>query len=185
MRKKVEMRIINTHKHYGIVAILFHWVMTILLIGLIILGLYMAELPIGIKKLQYFRWHKEYGILVLFLGSVRLAWRLLNPLPNLSGIIPPWQEFSARLVHRVFYIFILLMPISGWILTSAAGLPVSFFGLFVLPDLVAPDKALMETMIEIHEWMGFTFIALISIHTFAALVHHFYYKDDVLKRMLK
>jgi cytochrome b561 len=176
------MQIKNTAYRFGIIAILLHWVMAILLIGLLILGLYMVSIPISLEKLKLYGWHKEYGILALMLVMVRIIWRLSNRIPYLT--LPLWEKIAARTVHWAFYGFMFAMPITGWLITSAAGLPVSFFGLFVLPDLVTPNPDSMQLFQKIHEWLGYGLIATIVLHTSAALKHHFINKDDILKRML-
>ncbi|WP_026069508.1 cytochrome b [Legionella tunisiensis] len=176
------MRIKNTTDKYGVVAISLHWILAILMIGLLILGIYMVELPVSLQKLKLYGWHKEYGFLVLALAIIRIIWRFANTTPHLS--IPAWEEFAARAVHWAFYGFMFALPITGWLITSAAGLPASFFGLFTLPNLIAPNEELRLLFQEIHEWLGYTLIAFIALHVAAALKHHFIDKDDVLRRML-
>lgn len=176
------MRILNTENHYGFIAIFFHWIMALLLIGLLILGLYMVALPISFEKLKLYGWHKEYGLLALALVILRLIWRLINILPRLD--IPLWEKFAARSVHWLFYIFMFALPITGWLITSAAGLPASFFGLFVLPNLISPNEELRLLFQEIHEWLGYGLIAIIVLHVSAALKHHFINKDDILRRII-
>src|SRR5580692_3553425 len=128
----------NSETHYGVIAIILHWVMAILLIGLLVFGLYMVGLPISLEKLKLYGWHKEYGILALILVIIRIIWRLGNSTPQLS--LPLLEKIAARTVHWAFYGFMFAMPITGWLITSAAGLPVSFFGWFVLPNLVEPNN---------------------------------------------
>jgi cytochrome b561 len=176
------MRITNTENHFGIIAILFHWLMAILVIGMLILGLYMADLPVGLEKLKLFGIHKEFGILILMLVIVRSMWRVSNITPYLT--MPKWEVIAARTVHWAFYIFMFAMPISGWLISSYAGVPVSFFGLFVLPPLVSPDKNLMRLFQDIHGWLAYGLMLTIILHVLAALKHHFVNKDDILKRML-
>lgn len=176
------MQIENTKSNYGLIAILLHWIMAILLIALLILGLYMVQLPISLDKLKLYGWHKEYGLLALILVLMRIIWRFSNTTPLLS--IPWWEKVAARSAHWIFYILMFAMPITGWLMTSAAGLPVSFFGWFVLPDLVAADANLMNLFTEIHKWLGYGLIALLTIHITAALKHHFINKDDILRRMI-
>jgi cytochrome b561 len=173
----------NTINRYGLIAIFFHWLMAILLIGLLILGLYMTGLPISLQKLKLYGWHKEYGLLALWLAILRLAWRFINTTPYLD--LPLWERLAARAVHWSFYAFMFLMPITGWLITSAAGLPASFFGLFVLPDLVSPNEQLRLLFQDIHRWLGYALIVFICMHTSAALKHHFIDKDDILRRMFK
>lgn len=176
------MYIKNTNDRYGLVAIILHWLMAILIISLLALGLYMTSLPIGLQKLKLYGWHKEYGLLVLWLVILRLAWRLFNRTPQLS--LPWWEKIAARSVHWAFYVFMFAMPITGWLITSAAGLPVSFFGLFVLPSIVPASDASRELFEVIHQWIGYGLIAAIVLHSAAALKHHFINKDDILRRML-
>ena len=110
------------------------------MIGLIFLGLYMEPLPIHLHKLKLYGWHKEWGILVLLLATLRVLWRFWSPPPPLPMTMPAWQRLAAHSVHFAFYVFMFALPLSGWMISSAAGLPVSFFGIVVLPDLVAPVK---------------------------------------------
>lgn len=73
------MQILNTSNRYGFIAKVFHWIMALLIIGLLCLGLYMTGLQIGIQKLKYYGWHKELGILALWLVVLRIGWRLRVP----------------------------------------------------------------------------------------------------------
>ncbi|KTD35228.1 cytochrome b561 transmembrane protein [Legionella moravica] len=176
------MHIKNSRSGFGIVAIFLHWVIAILIIGLLILGLYMVNLPISLEKLKLYGWHKELGFLVLFLAILRIIWRLSNQMPELA--IPLLEKIAARSMHWAFYVFMFAMPISGWLITSSAGLPASFFGLFTLPNLVAPNEQNRQLFEWIHEWLGYALILAIMLHTAAALKHHFINKDDILRRML-
>ena len=148
--------------------IFLHWLLAILLIGLLALGIYMdLHYPIGIEKLKLYGWHKEYGLLALVLAMIRIVWRVINITPRLS--IPLWEIIAARAAHWAFYVFMFAMPITGWLITSAAGLPASFFGLFVLPNLIAPNEDLRQLFQVIHQWLGYGLIGLIILHTSAAL----------------
>jgi len=178
------MKVKNTLERYGAVTMIFHWMMAILIIGLIGLGLYMVELPINLKKLKLYGWHKEYGILVFMLAIMRIIWRFGNPTPLLPNHMKSWEKLAAHGAHYAFYGFMFALPLTGWMMSSATGLPVSFFGLFVLPDLVAANEQWQQLLIEIHKWLGYGLIATIVGHMGAALQHHYYYKDDILRRML-
>ena len=172
----------NTETSYGGVAIILHWVMAILIIGLIMLGIYMVGLPISYQKLKLYGWHKEYGFLALALVVIRLWWRLINMTPQLA--LPIFEKIAARTVHWLFYFCMFAMPLTGWMITSAAGLPASFFGLFVLPNLILPNEETRLLFQLIHQWLGYALLGLIFLHTSAALKHHFINKDDILRRML-
>src|ERR1700676_4767522 len=126
----------NTEDRYGAIAILLHWSMAFLVIGLGALGLYMVTLPdIGFntRKVMLVLLHKEFGLLVLFLLVTRLAWRVTHMLPRLVEHLPDWQKIAARFVHLCFYALLFALPLTGWLMSSAAGIPVSFFGWFMPP----------------------------------------------------
>lgn len=173
----------NTKEHYGLMAILLHWLMALLIIGLLILGLYMVSLPIGLQKLKLYGWHKEFGVLVLGLVIIRITWRYTNITPLLTPYLPLWEVIAARCTHWIFYFLMLALPLTGWFMSSAAGLPVSFFGLFVLPSPVAANETLRILLQEVHEWLGYAIIAFICLHVAAALKHHFINKDDIMRRI--
>ena len=174
----------NTINRYGLIAITFHWIMAIIIIGLLIIGLLMVPLPIGLKKLKWYGWHKEFGILILMLLAFRLAWVVYNINPRLPDALPWWQKWAAHTVHYAFYGLMFILPVTGWMISSSAGLPVSFFGLFTLPDLVVPNEANRLLLTEIHKWLSYALIAALLGHIGAALQHHFINKDDILRRML-
>ena len=177
----------NTGRRYGAVAILLHWLMAVLLITLTSLGVYMASLPdVGFdtKKIALILYHKQLGILALAVAVLRLAWRVGNALPQLVEALPEWQKVTALFVHLSFYGLMLALPITGWLLSSAAGFTVSFFGIFDLPDLVSYNDYLFHTFTNIHRWLGYALIVLILIHAVAALEHHLLFKDETLKKML-
>lgn len=177
------MHIKNTTSRYGSMAIILHWLMALLIVALLILGFIIAELPKGPLKLSLLDIHKEFGFLVLLLAVMRLAWRISNTSPSLASL-PDWQRNAARAVHWSFYGFMFAQPLTGWLMTSAAGFPISFFGLFTIPTLIAPNNQLSDLFFEIHQWLAILLIAAILIHTAAALMHHYIDKDNILRRML-
>jgi cytochrome b561 len=177
----------NTRRSYGALAIALHWLMAALLIGLIGMGLYMVSLPdVGFdtRKIALILYHKELGMLALAVTLVRLAWRAGNALPSLAETLPDWQKVTARLVHLLFYALIFALPVTGWLMSSAADFSVSFLGLFELPDLVSHDDFLFGVFIEIHKWLAYALAALTLIHAAAALWHHLILEDQTLKKML-
>lgn len=176
------MTFINTNHHFGWVTIFLHWLMAILITGLLVLGLYMTSLPIGVEKLKFYGWHKAFGILVLMLACIRISWRLSNQVPTLP--VKHWEYVFARTVQLCLYILMVVMPITGWLMTSAAGLRPSFFGWFLLPALVGPNETLQHLFRNCHEYLAYTLMALIVLHVAGALKHHFIEKNDILRRML-
>lgn len=178
------MYIKNGFNHFGVVAIFLHWIMAILLIALVGLGLYMVRIPISAEKLKLYGWHKEFGILALMLVLVRLTWRLTNTTPSLMSL-PWWERYAARAAHWAFYVLMFLIPISGWLITSAAGLPVSFFGWFTLPNLVTANENQRLLFMEVHEWLAYALIVVFCMHVGGALKHYLINRDDIMQRMIK
>ena len=177
----------NTEDRYGAVALLFHWSMALIVIGTAALGLYMVTLPdvgFNTNKVTLVLYHKEFGLLVLVLLATRLAWRVTQILPRLVEHLPDWQKIAARFVHLSFYALMFALPMTGWLMSSVAGIPVSVLGLFTLPDLLPRDDYLFQRLIDVHKWLGYALVLLIFGHVGAALRHHFVFKDDTLRRML-
>jgi len=178
------MQLLDSDKRFGLLSIANHWLAAMLIIGMLGLGLYMADLPKGPWKGQLFGIHKSFGLLVLMLGAARIGWRLGNTWPGPAGMARPWQLRTARLSHLLLLAMMLSLPLSGWAMSSAGDHPVSFFGLFTLPPLLMADEALAEVMSEVHETLAWTLTALLVLHLGAALRHHFIVHDATLRRML-
>jgi cytochrome b561 len=180
-------RLANTTQRYGAVAMALHWIMAALIIALLGLGLYMVTLPdVGFdkKKITLILYHKELGVLALVLVALRLAWRLGNRVPRLVETLPGWQKLAARFVHLCFYGLLFALPITGWLMSSATAIPVSFLGWFQLPDLVSQSEPLFQLLTAIHKWLGYALIAFLCVHVGAALRHHFVLRDDTLRKIL-
>lgn len=126
-------------------------------------------------------WHFMLGLSVFFLTFVRLAARLFAPSPGIVPEPPGWQKQLALLMHIGLYALMAGMPLLGWLLLSAAGKPVPFFGL-ELPALIAPDKDLAGLIKQIHETAGTVGYFLIGGHAAAALYHHYVLRDNTLRR---
>ena len=178
------MSLKNTVTEYGAVTKIFHWTIALLVICLLIVGLTMDELPMGSLKLEVYTLHKSFGMTVLALMIGRICWHIYNRRPDEVAGLPRWQKIAAQAVHYSLYLLLLAQPLTGWLLSSAAGRPVSFFGLFTLPDLVPVDKAASKIYAERHETIGYLIMIVVGLHVAAALKHHFIDKDIVLKRMM-
>lgn len=177
----------NTEQRYGAIAVALHWVMAFVLVTLLALGAYMVRLPdVGFDrtKITLILVHKAIGMLALGLVLVRLPWRWVNPLPQLAAGLPGWQQVAARFVHLLFYVVMLALPLTGWLMSSAGAYPVSFFGWFAVPDLIRPNDQWFEELTVLHRWLAYVLIALLALHAGAALRHHFAWRDDTLRRML-
>jgi cytochrome b561 len=174
----------NTVITYGSVAKFFHWLIFILIVGLYLVGLNMTDMPLGPDKLEIYKLHKATGATVLGLIVLRLFWRLINPRPRMPDSMSLIEKMAAEVGHCALYILMIITPLSGWLMSSAAGYPVSVFGFYTLPDLIAPDKEFFTLSRDLHEIFATTLIVLAALHMVAALYHHFYQHDNVLRRML-
>ncbi len=171
-------------QRYTLPAMLLHWLIALLIFGLFPLGLYMSDLALSPRKLQLISWHKWLGITVLLLVVLRLVWRLGHRPPPLPDSVPRWQAHAADALHKLLYLLILAIPLSGWALSSAAGIPVVWWGVLPLPSLLPADHALARELAQLHKWLNFTMAALVVAHVGAALKHHLVDRDGVLLRML-
>lgn len=172
-------------KHrYNLTAISLHWLIALGLIGTFALGVYMSDLALSPNKLKLYSWHKWAGVSIFFLALCRLAWRVTHRPPALPGTMPARMHLLAHAAHWVLYALMLAIPVSGWLMSSAQGFQVVWFGIMPLPDLVARDKALGTLLQDIHVTLNYTLLCVVIAHVAAALKHHFIDRDDVLSRML-
>ncbi len=173
-----------TSASYTRTAISLHWLTLVLIACGFALAVYRVDLPLSPQKLKYFSWHKWIGVTVFMLAVARLAWRLTHPAPASPAMLPLWQQRAAASVHAALYVLILAIPLSGWLYSSATGLPTVYLGLVQLPDLLPRDKALTAQLKLVHVTLNYTLLMLVVVHTAAALKHHVVDRDDVLRRML-
>lgn len=174
----------NTVISYGSVAKFLHWFIFILVSTLLIVGFVMDDIQGKALKGLVYNAHKLTGILVLGLMMFRIAWALTNKKPKLPDHTPTYEKVFAYSIHILLYVLLLLMPLSGWIMSCAAAKCPSFFGLFNLTLPILPNKALANLCGQIHQITAWTIISVLTIHVTAALKHHFLNKDHILKRML-
>jgi cytochrome b561 len=177
------MALRNTIARWGIVAQTFHWLVVALILTQFILITLAERAQLG-ERITLLARHKSVGITILMLAALRLLWRWLNTTPQLPTTLKPYERGLARLTHAALYFLLFAMPLTGWMMSSARNFPVSWFNLFQLPDLVAPNRPLYELFHETHERLAWALVAVAALHVLAALKHHFILKDDVLRRML-
>lgn len=169
---------------YRLPAVALHWLIALLILGMLCLGYYMTDIPKGTpERAFYFNLHKSFGILAAVLILVRLGWRLSNVVPPLPGSMAAWQASAARLNHRLLYVCMVLMPATGYISSSFNKFGIKFFGL-QLPNWGWEDKYLRELFVDFHHAIAVLFVTLIVIHVLAALKHAFVDHDQVFRRML-
>lgn len=170
--------------HYTRTAIALHWLTAALILCAFPLGVYMADLHLSPLKLQLFSYHKWLGVTVFMLVAIRLIWRAKHTPPAMSPSITLWQQRAAHGLHHTLYVLIFAIPVTGWLMSSAKGVPTVYLGLIQLPDLLGKDKALGHTLENVHATLNYLMLALLVLHVVAALRHHYIERDDTLVRML-
>jgi cytochrome b561 len=178
------VRLRNTRENWGAVARSLHWAMAVLIIGMMPLGWVAASWPLSKTKLQLFFWHKSIGTLLLALVALRILWRFLDHAPALPTTMTRLEQTLARAAHLTLYGLMVAIPLSGWVINSAANFPFKVFGLLPLPAIVEPSKATQSLAETLHLGLFWALASLLTLHVAAALHHHYRVRDDVLGRML-
>ena len=169
---------------YSAPAIGLHWTIFALVCCGWTLGQYMSGLDFSPQKLRYISWHKWIGVTVFMLVVMRLAWRLYRPVPPFPASMHAFQRHAATAVHWLLYVLLIVIPLTGWLYSSAAGVPTVWLGLVQLPDLLEKDKSLADALREVHVSLNWMLLVLVVGHAAFALKHHFIDRDEVLARMI-
>jgi cytochrome b561 len=170
--------------HYTRTAVGLHWLIAALITCSFTFGWIMTDMDISPLKLKMFNWHKWVGITILGLAMARIVWRLTHKAPAMVAM-SRWQHAAAHALHGVLYLLLLAMPLSGWIYSNAAGYPIVYLSLWRLPNLVEKNKELANAWVQVHGSLAFLLALCVAVHLLAALVHHFWHRDDTLRRMLR
>ncbi|MBP6748305.1 MAG: cytochrome b [Xanthomonadaceae bacterium] len=174
----------NTPDRWGAISQSLHWIVVVLILVMAYLGLTMGDLPNGPDKIKTYALHKSIGLTILGLVGLRVLWRLYAGTPHPVPNTPRWQERIAALTHLAIYALLFAIPISGWVLNSAAGFPLQWFGVVNLPHIVDKSHDLHELAEEAHEIMFWLLALLVVAHAGAAFYHHLFQRDATLARML-
>ena len=169
--------------HYTPTAKGLHWLMALMIFGLLAMGFYMSDLPFSPEKLQFYSWHKWAGVTVFMLVWLRLVWRFTHRPPAYPLSMSRLQQVLAHGGHVLLYGLMIIIPLSGWLMSSAKGFQTVWFGVLPIPDLVGKDKALGDALKEVHSALNWLLMLTLAGHVAAALWHHFVLKDDTLQRM--
>lgn len=171
-------------EQYTRTAITLHWFIALLIFAAFPLGVYMHELPLSPDKLRLYSYHKWIGVTVFMLALIRLYWRATHQPPALPASMPGWEKLAAHATHYALYALIFIIPLSGWLMSSAKGVQTVWFGMLPLPDLLEKNRELGKALEEVHKALNFTMAGLVLIHAAAAIRHHLVDRDEVLTRML-
>ncbi len=177
------MSLRNTNDRWAWPSMTLHWLIALLILALLGVGFVMVELPRSPRYFWVYDLHKSIGLTVLALFVLRLAWRFFDRRPA-DLPMPRLQRIAAHAVHGILYLLMLAIPLAGWLYNSARGYPLQWFKQFNLPALVAKNEGLAEFAIAAHVWLFWILVAVLVAHVGGALLHHFFERDDTLRRML-
>jgi len=175
----------NTESTYGSITKIIHWTIFFMMAGVLATGTVVIRLteknPL---KEQIYMLHESFGVIILALVFLRVAWRLNNVKPSLPNTAP-WERVAEHTVHFLLYFILIVQPLSGWITATSSGYILQFFNLFPLPTPgISESKSIADLSSQIHLIVAWSIAAIVSIHIGAALKHHYIDKDNVLKRMM-
>lgn len=179
------MQFRNTPERYGVVSVVIHWLVALTVYGMFALGLWMVTLS------YYDGWyhkapelHKSIGILLMMGLVIRVVWRFMSPPPPPLASYSRLTHISAVAVHILLYGVLFAIVISGYLISTADGKPISVFGLFEIPATLTDAAAQADLAGQLHLWLAWGVVILSVLHGLAAFKHHFIDKDVTLKRML-
>ncbi|MDX1512150.1 MAG: cytochrome b [Gammaproteobacteria bacterium] len=174
----------SSESRYGIVTRLLHWLVALLIIGLIGLGWWMVDLS------YYDKWynrsldlHKALGMLVLLLAMIKIGWVAFDGKPGFPESMKRWERIAATAAHHTFYLLMILIPVTGYVISTSAGDGISVFGWFEIPAIMPAGDKLRDLAIELHYWLAYGAAVLVLMHAAAALKHQFIDRDGTLRRM--
>ncbi len=179
------MKLKNTQDEYGLIAKSLHWMMAVIIFALFAVGLYMTSLTYYDPLYHTLPWwHKSFGLAVAILLMLRLIWKFNNTNPAHLSTHTRMEILLAGITHKMLYTLIIVICISGYLISTAEGKGIEFFGWFEIPAVMAPVENQADTAGLIHLILAYIMAALVVLHIAGAVKHHLLDKDNTLKRML-
>ena len=176
----------DSQRPYGPVSRALHWLVAVLIVGLIPLGWYMIRLdyydPWSHDTLEI---HKALGMIVLLLAAIMVSWQIVGGRTRFALPRKRWEVLAARISHTLLYAVMVVVPATGYIISTSAGAGISIFGLFEIPAVLPKSVPLRDAAISVHYYLAYGSVGLIALHVAGALKHHFIDRDDTLRRMLR
>jgi len=169
---------------YTVTARVLHWLTAVPVLGMIVVGVIIANEWGGAWQERLYDLHKSTGAVLIPLIVARLLYRWTHTPAPLPGDIPAIQQFAAHATHYALYALLAVQPLVGWIATSAYRAPIPIYGLFNLPPIWPENRALSEQLFLVHRSIGIAIAIVAAMHIGAALFHHVVRKDRVLMRMI-
>jgi cytochrome b561 len=171
-------------EHYAPLAKWLHWIIALLVIGIIPAGIVMANSDPGPLQDRLYLLHRSTGLLILALAIIRLAVRVTYSAPAPYAGLTRFERIASTATHHLLYMLLFLMPVIGWTMASAFGATTSFYGLFDMPNLVGKNEPLFNVLQVAHKVGGILMALLALLHIAGAIMHTFVKRDIVLWRML-
>lgn len=168
---------------YGAVAKMFHWLIAALMLVQFVIGILMPDIRRGMTPGTAMMAHVSFGMVILGVLVLRFLWRLTHPVAEEAGL-PAWQSRSSALVHWGLYALVAIASVAGWYYVTLRGWTIPIFNTVQLPLLAEQGSPLARSLGRLHESLVWLLLAVIGLHVAAALLHHFYYRDGVLRRMM-
>jgi len=179
---------LSRQPRYSSVAIVLHWLLALAILAIFAVGLYMADLPFSPMRMKLYNWHKWAGVCFLLLTVLRVVWRATHRPPALPQTVslsmPGWQVQAYHATHHLMYALFFVVPLLGWVYSSAIGYQIVLFGVLPLPNLVGADQALAELIKPLHGLAAWALVVLAVLHIAAALKHQWVDRDGLMQRML-
>ncbi|MDU8946057.1 cytochrome b [Ovoidimarina sediminis] len=163
----------NTAEGYGLVSRVLHWAIAAGVVGMMIFGTRIAAMEPSLSNYWLYGVHKSFGLTILGLVLIRLVWHRISPVPEPAGMAGTWQHGLARGVHILLYLFLLAIPVSGWVASSATGIDTVFFNIVVMPAIAPPSEVVAAWGFAVHGALWKGLLALIALHVAGALRHGF------------
>lgn len=169
---------------YSTTSLILHWLIAVLILAQVLL-ITAHEATEGPLSREFVQIHKAAGLTILALTLARIGWRIAHPAIALPTHMKRWEKIMARAVHVLFYAALIVIPLTGWMASSAAGREISWFGLFQWPLLpIEGGRQTSNELLELHALVVKGLYVLIALHVLGALKHHFVDRDNVLHRMV-
>jgi cytochrome b561 len=169
---------------YGAVAKSLHWLIAALLVVQFAIAWTMPDIGRDSRPEGLISLHLSFGALIVVVIIIRLAWRLMYPVPLLTDNVAAWQNRAAEATHFLLYAILVVLPVMGWANANARGWDVSLFGIVALPKIMATRSGLGMALGDIHATTAIILLFVVGLHMLTALYHHFMLRDRVLLRML-
>ena len=176
----------NSAERFGLVTRLLHWLPGALIIFLIWLGWYMVGLTYFDKWYNgSLSWHKSLGMIVLGLAAVKIAWQCYSPPPGPLRTLRPWERQASLIMHRLLLAAMVLIPVTGYVVSTSAGKGVDMFGWFEIPAIAQAGESARNLAIKLHFYLAYGTGVLVLGHVLAALKHELLNRDGTLMRMIR